>query len=619
MSVCLCGTISISNVLSDGYIINTGFVPNINIRTIYDYKTFLKECKQGTTNVNSIGGLLGILSGALFKEDELDNQKNPQEMGDINKRVILDMIEETLPLLLKYPFLDELYFLCRAQTSVLKGDYFGAIEYYEKVLQKPEIISPSTMNKKHYCGELETAAKLAHNIAAVYMMAEKPVDSYRFRKKYEELFRIEQEYRTSQIDKYFSGTDSKSADVRRYTNKSIDELINNMEIIYYDDDLQFWYLEKDNSLLDAIIRDTKRENAPYTKFSFRLLRLERTDNKVLFVKDYEDPDQPILLRSREFRSKELMKAKNQSTVFIRFAFEGEKIASEEDIALSNRVGENGMNGEDLQSPKNELAKPKKKNPYNQLEQLIGLASIKKDVSNLIDFVKIQQMRKERGLKPIPVSLHMVFSGNPGTGKTTVARLLAAIYKDIGVLSKGHLVEVDRAGLVAGYVGQTAIKTQKVIDEATGGVLFIDEAYTLAKGGNDFGQEAIDTILKAMEDNREDFIVIVAGYSSLMDSFINSNPGLRSRFNKYMFFPDYTVDEMTRIFSYMCKEYGLKMSDKAKVVMTEKIICLKDNKGSDFANARDVRNLFEETLTRQASRLVQAPTEDIQLLIAEDFG
>lgn len=260
-------------------------------------------------------------------------------------------------------------------------------------------------------------------------------------------------------------------------------------------------------------------------------------------------------------------------------------------------------------------------PMEKLDQLIGLTSIKHDVKELTDFVWIQKLRKEEGLKSVPVSLHLVFTGNPGTGKTTVARILAALYKQIGVLSRGQLIEVDRSGLVAGYVGQTAIKTQEKIQEAMGGVLFIDEAYALAQKDDAFSQEAIDTILKAMEDNRDDFVVIVAGYTAPMEKFINSNPGLKSRFNKYIEFPDYTVEELEGIFDMNCKKYDYVVEEDARAQIRELIKLRKLTRQENFANAREVRNIFEEMITNQARRVagMENPThEDMMTLTLEDL-
>lgn len=241
----------------------------------------------------------------------------------------------------------------------------------------------------------------------------------------------------------------------------------------------------------------------------------------------------------------------------------------------------------------------------ELNALTGLESVKQDIQNLVNIIRVQKLREARGMKQPSISLHMVFSGNPGTGKTTVARLLANIYKGLGVLPSGHLVEVDRSKLVVGYVGQTATKTAQVIDEALGGVLFIDEAYTLSanKGENDFGQEAIDTLLKAMEDHRDDLIVIVAGYPDLMEDFLNSNPGLRSRFNKYIFFADYTPEELIEILKSMCQKQEYKMTEEAITFALDYFAKRVHEHSESFANAREVRNFMEKAIAHQASRIV----------------
>lgn len=259
---------------------------------------------------------------------------------------------------------------------------------------------------------------------------------------------------------------------------------------------------------------------------------------------------------------------------------------------------------------------------NELNGLIGLDAVKKDVNSLIHLQEIKRLRKARGLKEIPVSNHLVFYGNPGTGKTTVARLLAKIYYAMGILSQGQLIEVDRSGLVAGYVGQTALKVQEVVKSALGGVLFIDEAYALtySQNGNDYGQEAVDTLLKAMEDNRDDFIVIVAGYPELMAQFVESNPGLRSRFNKYINFEDYTVPELIEIFKVMCNNAGYFSTEEVLQHVTAVFEEKYAKRTENFANAREVRNFFESAILNQADRLfgIKNPSnEQLCTLIIDD--
>lgn len=248
-----------------------------------------------------------------------------------------------------------------------------------------------------------------------------------------------------------------------------------------------------------------------------------------------------------------------------------------------------------------------------LDALVGLASVKEEIKTLSNFLKIQQKRKEQGLKASSISYHCVFTGNPGTGKTTVARIVAQIYKDLGILSKGHLVETDRAGLVGEYVGHTAVKTNNIIDSALDGVLFIDEAYSLIGSGNDFGKEAIATLLKRMEDDRDRLVVILAGYSNEMQDFINTNPGLQSRFNRYIEFPDYSADELLQIFEKNIQKYDYQLDDEALAAMEVYFQYAVDNKDANFGNGRFVRNVFEKTLERQANRLSTDPDLDMDEL------
>ena len=256
----------------------------------------------------------------------------------------------------------------------------------------------------------------------------------------------------------------------------------------------------------------------------------------------------------------------------------------------------------------------------ELESYIGLEAVKREVHNLVNLVTVHKLRQEHGLPAQELSLHMVFSGNPGTGKTTIARMMARIYHSLGILSRGQLVEVDRSGLVAGYVGQTAIKTRKVIEQALGGVLFIDEAYALnGRTENDFGQEAIDTILKAMEDHRDDLVVIAAGYDGLMEEFIHSNPGLESRFNRFLHFDDYTPEEMLGIFRMQCKKGCYALDDQAAEAVRE-LIRKENTDPVSFGNARGVRNLFERILVQQANRLAKqecVTKEDLMKITAAD--
>lgn len=305
--------------------------------------------------------------------------------------------------------------------------------------------------------------------------------------------------------------------------------------------------------------------------------------------------------------------------------------SQNDVALSEHTAEvaeeNSRKGIPA-SEKQERVRVVEQNPEpgtaeKELAGLIGLQTVKAEVSKLSNYVKMQQLRKQKGMMSVPVTYHCVFTGNPGTGKTTVARILAGIYRDMGVLRKGHLVETDRSGLVAEYVGQTAVKTNKLIDSALDGVLFIDEAYTLVQGGSgdSYGPEAVATLLKRMEDDRNRLVVILAGYSGPMKQFIDSNPGLRSRFNRFIHFDDYSSEELMAIFRLNASKYDYLLDHKAEERLRELFAEAVAVKDEHFGNARFVRNIFEKVMENQASRLASSTdiTEDkLRTILSEDI-
>ena len=262
-------------------------------------------------------------------------------------------------------------------------------------------------------------------------------------------------------------------------------------------------------------------------------------------------------------------------------------------------------------------------PFAELDALVGLDSVKAEVRKLAELVKFNAARRHVGLPADALTSHFVFTGNPGTGKTTIARLLARIYRKLGVLKRGHLVEVDRSKLVAGYVGQTAIRTNAVIDAALDGVLFIDEAYSLVSGGaSDYGKEAIATLLKRMEDHRERLVVIVAGYEDEMRRFVDSNPGLKSRFTKYIRFPDYSAAEMTKIFLSILSSQNYTCSKAAEIAARTRMEAAAAKGGKTSGNARFVRNFIASVKERMAMRVMSdgvATKGELQRIEAEDIG
>ncbi|MCP5096751.1 MAG: AAA family ATPase [Chloroflexi bacterium] len=264
-----------------------------------------------------------------------------------------------------------------------------------------------------------------------------------------------------------------------------------------------------------------------------------------------------------------------------------------------------------------IDEPALREVLTELRDLVGMKNIKQEIQTLINFLKVQKLRQERGLMPMPISLHMVLAGPPGTGKTTVARMIGRIYKSLGFLEGGHVTETDRAGLVAPYVGQTAIKVDETVEKALGGILFIDEAYSLMPRGDhqgqDFGLEAIEALLKRMEDHRGKLAVIIAGYADEMHRFLDANPGVKSRFNRYFYFEHYKPQELSLIFKTFCEQNELRLTQNALAKLQTHLSDVYQVRTTAFGNGRYARNLLEKTVERQANRIVQiTPISDEQL-------
>ncbi|WP_347051504.1 AAA family ATPase [Flavobacterium olei] len=327
----------------------------------------------------------------------------------------------------------------------------------------------------------------------------------------------------------------------------------------------------------------------------------KQENKITFANEQQNQYLlPEILSETKHAKLEEITTKYQN--FIQFAFNKK---FESNVALNDFLGLKKSKSTD----KNTADLPEEDTLEKVLEELnllIGLKEVKQDVAELINLLEIQKKRSKQGLKNVEITLHTVFLGPPGTGKTSVARLLSRIFKHLGFLSKGQMFETDREGLVAGYVGQTATKVNSAVESSLGGVLFIDEAYALTQNltGNDYGTEAVNTLIKRMEDHRDDLAVVVAGYTEPMQIFIESNPGLRSRFNRFFHFKHFTPDELFQIFESFCKKSDFIVSEEAKEKLTDTFELLFSEKDESFGNARVVRNLFEKCVQNQANRIVK---------------
>lgn len=576
-----------------------GYEPYLRLSDIYDYNECMKKYRDGNIDLETIGTIIAILNNYLFSPvsfadieylhelDNYDGKWGEMDSVDENKRKALEILEEVLSPLENYSCLSLRYLIWLAQVRLLSGEYKEAAMLYEFALKADELNEAKDRYTNIRSDELEISAEIAHNIICAYTLGGEKEEAARAKRKYRELLDMQAKHYVDWGEKRYADKPEKEKNrMKEYCEEKAYNIVEKTDYIYMELCVQgFVHKVPSHNTLRTIYDLCQKYNNGYLLgYCFEEIGIELKPSDELIVSDYLLPSRTIYMTLDTY----VAKVKNENKTF-----------NKETINQSIDAGNDS---------------------YKKLNKLIGLDEIKKDVSNLVNLVRMQIRRQEQGLKPIPVSLHLVFSGNPGTGKTTIARILAEIYKEIGVLSKGQLIEVDRSGLVAGYVGQTALKTQEKINEALGGILFVDEAYALAKNSNDdYGQEAIDTILKAMEDHRDDFVVIVAGYTEPMKKFINSNPGLRSRFNKYINFPDYSADELVQIFKSMCEEYQYKLTGDAEKIMAEKLYYMEAHKDENFANARDVRNMFEEVVTNQASRLAEDPSGDIMEITAEDFN
>lgn len=290
--------------------------------------------------------------------------------------------------------------------------------------------------------------------------------------------------------------------------------------------------------------------------------------------------------------------------------------------IDEKYDNDGKNDADNNS--NNISKESVESILEELNSYVGLNKVKEEISQLIDLLQMRKKREENGLKNPQMTYHLCFMGNPGTGKTTVARIIAKLYKTLGIVKKGHLIEVSRQDLVGEYVGQTAVKTKEVIKKAYNGILFIDEAYSLSNknSGNDYGKEAIEVLLKEMEDHRDKLVVIVAGYDNLMKDFLSSNPGLESRFNTFIHFEDYSSNELMKIIESIALKNDYIIDEECKKYLEKNFELVYSKKDDDFANARYVRNLFENAIKNQASRISKLgdniEVEELKKLIVEDF-
>lgn len=545
---------------------------NYPLGKIDEYAALLEQYTDNPDDIEAFGNLVGFLdeyifSAAGYRYEEEHQMAYFDSKLPLAKRLIdflMDQDERLTPLL--FPEIAQCFFVL--------GDWELAARTYETALLAQRTLLEVKDPIDRTMMETDALLRLVHNLCLIYHLQGQDTASRLLKAEYRAYFNEEAELVSDVIANHPDLPKEKM--IADFTELDADA----PQTIYLSD----WLLADDfGGLLKARIDDWQGSGVPYLTAD-----MAREPSRVMIGEDQH------WVYLTEYDYQDL--TGSLICVFEHPNF-GEKVESTE-VAKDEKATEPVPTKKDLSTL---LA---------ELNDLVGLAAVKADVNSLINFQKARRLREQRGLAQPPMSMHLVFTGNPGTGKTTVARLLAQIYHQMGILSKGRLVEVDRASLVGGYVGQTAIKTKEVIESALGGILFIDEAYTLANGGaNDYGQEAIDTLLKAMEDHREDLIVIVAGYPDQMARFLNSNPGLKSRFNKYLTFEDYQPAELVAMLEQRCTQYGVQLDPAALTYVQDYFATVCAQKPVNFANGRAVRNFLEDALTAQANRL--AASDDFE--------
>lgn len=569
-----------------------------------EYQRWVRSVEMNSSDYGSIENIIFLLQKYIFDTDfeyfswDYDDESEVTK----NKWQAAKMVITIASKIVNRHELKPLVLTIMAQNYIVLGKWDKAIECYTAALNeydsredKNDIFNPPS--SKDYTSEEQSAVlSIIHNIGIIYYLTGQNSKEYALSSKYARILQLE-ERTTENFNREYPTMRGRVPSRCDFSNGMLyyeESFVEGIQTTNGISALQWLYIDK---------------RMPIELSSNFLLM--KSGNGISLHASYGEKKKTVDVYSPELNTK-YTKAPEHGTDSVPdyIVDTGMNCTAENAIACQEVCAKEADTTTTLEGA------------LDELNSLVGLQQVKKEVTSLINLLKVQKLRRENGLPDLLFSRHLVFVGNPGTGKTTVARLIASIYHELGVLSKGQLVEVDRSGLVGGYVGQTAIKTQEVIQKALGGVLFIDEAYTLAKDNsfNDYGQEAIDTILKAMEDHRDDLVVIVAGYPGLMERFINSNPGLKSRFNRYITFEDYTHSELLEIFESMCKKSGYTTDYTVDHYVLEYFTNKYNHRDDFFANGREVRNFFERAAVNQANRLAIAygiSGDDIAMLTLED--